>query len=81
MKSLDPMDMLRAGRVTVLDVSAANDTVKNLVTADLLRKTFAYKIARAGAPPTLLVIDLYRRPFRLTHTTAEAMSWSGTGNA
>ncbi len=54
---LDPGAMLRPGRVTVLDVSVANDVVKNLVTADLLRKTFAYKIAHADAPPTLLVIE------------------------
>src|SRR5439155_3751988 len=53
----DPSEMLFPGRVTVIDVSVANDTVKNLVTADLLRKTFAYKIARADAPPTLLVIE------------------------
>jgi DNA helicase HerA-like ATPase len=38
-------------------VSVANDTVKNLVTADLLRKAFAYKIVHPEAPPTLLVIE------------------------
>src|SRR5437763_636804 len=57
MSGLDPAGMLTPGRVTVIDVSAANDTIKNLVTADLLRKTFAYKIAKADAPPTLLVIE------------------------
>jgi DNA helicase HerA-like ATPase len=57
MRSLDPERMLTAGRVSVLDVSVANDVVKNLVTADLLRKVFAYKIAREKAPPTLLVIE------------------------
>jgi DNA helicase HerA-like ATPase len=57
MKSLDPAEMLRPGRVSVLDVSAANDTIKNLVTADLLRKAFAYKIADPAAPPSLLVIE------------------------
>lgn len=57
MNGLDPAAMLTAGRVTVVDVSVANDTVKNLSTADLLRKTFAYKIARADAPPTLIVIE------------------------
>lgn len=55
--SLDPAGMLAPGRVTVLDVSVANDTVKNLATADLLRKTFAQKILRADAPPTLVVIE------------------------
>lgn len=57
MKGLDTREMLRAGRVTVLDVSIANDTIKNLVTADLLRKAFAYKIATAETPPTLLMIE------------------------
>jgi DNA helicase HerA-like ATPase len=57
MSGLDPAGMLKAGRVTVIDVSVANDTVKNLSTADLLRKTFAYKIAKADAPPTLIVIE------------------------
>ena len=55
--SLDPVGMLTPGRVTVLDVSVANDTVKNLATADLLRKVFADKVLRANAPPTLVVIE------------------------
>jgi hypothetical protein len=54
---LDPAAMLQPGRVTVIDVSVANDVVKNLVTADLLRKVFSYKIAHADAPRTLLVIE------------------------
>jgi uncharacterized protein len=57
MKGLDPGEMIKPGRVNVIDVSAANDTIKNLVTADLLRKTFAYKLANTDAPPTLLVIE------------------------
>jgi hypothetical protein len=57
MRSLDPAEMLRPGRVNIIDVSIANDTVKNLVTADLLRKAFAYKIANPAAPPSLLVIE------------------------
>jgi DNA helicase HerA-like ATPase len=57
MRSLDPKRMLAPGRVSVLDVSVANDIVKNLVTADLLRKIFAYKVARPEAPPALLVIE------------------------
>jgi hypothetical protein len=32
-------------------------TVRNLVTADLLRKLFAYKVTRANSAPTLLVIE------------------------
>jgi hypothetical protein len=57
MNSLDPMAMLAPGRVTVIDVSIANDVVKNMVTADLLRKTFALKVLRPNSPPTLLVIE------------------------
>jgi len=55
--SLDPVGMLAPGRVTVVDVSVANDTVKNLATADLTRKVFADKVLRADAPPTLVVIE------------------------
>jgi DNA helicase HerA-like ATPase len=57
MKSIDVAEMLVPGRVSVFDVSVANDFVKNLVTADLLRKTFAYKILKAEAAPTLLIIE------------------------
>jgi len=57
LRGLDPAEMMVQGRVTVIDVSVANDTVKNLVTADLLRKAFAYKLAHAEAPPTILVIE------------------------
>jgi DNA helicase HerA-like ATPase len=57
MRSLDLGRMVTPGRVSVIDVGIANDVVKNLVTADLLRKVFAYKVARADAPPTLLVIE------------------------
>jgi hypothetical protein len=57
LRSIDVGCMLTAGRVSIVDVSVANDIIKNLVTADLLRKVFAHKIARADAPPTLLVIE------------------------
>jgi hypothetical protein len=57
LKGLDPTDMMVPGRVTVMDVSVANDTIKNLVTADLLRKSFAYKIAHDEAPPTIIIIE------------------------
>jgi DNA helicase HerA-like ATPase len=57
MRSMDLERMLKPGRVSVLDVSVANDIVKNLVTADLLRKVFAYKVGRADASPSLLVIE------------------------
>jgi DNA helicase HerA-like ATPase len=57
MPSLDVVRMLEPGRVSVVDVSVANDVIKNMVTADLLRKTFALKMARPDTPPTLLVIE------------------------
>lgn len=57
MKGLAVAELLKPGRVNVIDVSMANDTIKNLVTADLLRKTFAWKIAKPEAPPTLVVIE------------------------
>jgi DNA helicase HerA-like ATPase len=57
MPSLNPVQMLEPGRVSVVDVSLANDVVKNMVTADLLRKTFALKMTRPETPPTLVVIE------------------------
>jgi DNA helicase HerA-like ATPase len=57
LRSLDVAEMIKPGRVNVLDVSFANDSVKNLVTADLLRKAFAYKVSNIEAPPTMLVIE------------------------
>jgi uncharacterized protein len=57
MSSLDPVRMMVAGRVSIIDVSIANDVVKNMVTADLLRKAFAVKMSRPNTPPTLLVIE------------------------
>jgi hypothetical protein len=55
--SLDPVRMMTPGRVSIIDVSIANDVVKNMVTADLLRKAFAVKVTNPKAPPTLLVIE------------------------
>lgn len=57
MYSFDPARLLSPGHVSVFDLSVANDIVKNLVTADLLRKLFAYKITKPDSPPTLLVIE------------------------
>jgi len=57
MPSLDPVRMMVAGRVSIIDVSVANDVVKNMVTADLLRKAFALKITRPATPPTLLILE------------------------
>ncbi len=57
MPSLDPLHLVTPGRVSVLDVSVANDVVKSMVTADLLRKVFALKVTRPECPPVLLVIE------------------------
>ena len=55
--ALDPANLLVPGRVTIIDVSVANDVVKNMVTADLVRKAFALKMTREDTPPTLLVLE------------------------
>jgi hypothetical protein len=57
LRSLDPVRLMAPGRVSVIDVSVANDIVKNMVTADLLRKAFALKMTQPTTPPTLLVIE------------------------
>jgi hypothetical protein len=57
MPSLDPVRLVSPGRVSILDVSVANDVVKSMVTADLLRKVFALKVTRPDCPPVLLVIE------------------------
>jgi DNA helicase HerA-like ATPase len=57
MCSLNTQYMVSPGRVSVIDVSVCNDIVKNLVTADLMRKVFSYKMTREEAPPTLLVLE------------------------
>jgi DNA helicase HerA-like ATPase len=57
MPSLDPVRMMVPGRVSIIDVSIANDVVKNMVTADLLRKAFALKMTQPKTAPTLLVIE------------------------
>lgn len=55
--ALDVAKLLVPGRVSILDVSAASEVVQNLVTADVLRKSFAYKMLHDDAPPTLVVIE------------------------
>jgi DNA helicase HerA-like ATPase len=57
LNSLDPVRMLEPGRVNIIDVSVSNDIVKNMVTADLLRKTFALKMLKPDTPPTMVVIE------------------------
>jgi DNA helicase HerA-like ATPase len=57
MPSLDLARMMVAGRVSIIDVSIANDIVKNMVTADLMRKAFALKLMKPETPPTLVIIE------------------------
>ncbi|HJT78996.1 MAG TPA: ATP-binding protein, partial [Gemmataceae bacterium] len=57
MPSLDPVRLVSPGRVSVIDVSVANDVVKSMVTADLLRKVFALKLTKPDAAPVLLVVE------------------------
>ncbi len=57
MWSLNPYRMMSPGRVSIIDVSIANDVIKNLVTADLFRKLFALKMKQANSPPVLLIIE------------------------
>jgi DNA helicase HerA-like ATPase len=57
MKSLDVMEMMVPGRVSVIDVSVANNVIRNLIIADLLRKSFAHKMTTEDTPPTLLVLE------------------------
>jgi hypothetical protein len=57
LNSLDPVRMLAPGRVSIIDVSVANDIVKNMVTADLLRKVFALKMLKPNTPPTIVIIE------------------------
>ena len=54
---LDVVRMMVAGRVSIIDVSVANDIVKNMVTADLMRKAFALKMTQTDTPPTLVIIE------------------------
>jgi DNA helicase HerA-like ATPase len=55
--ALDIAKLIQPGRVNIIDVSAASEVIQNLVTADLLRKSFAYKIVHPEVAPTLLVIE------------------------
>ncbi len=55
--ALDVSKLMSAGRVSILDVSAASEVVQNLITADVLRKSFAYKMLHDEAPPALVVIE------------------------
>jgi hypothetical protein len=50
-------EILKPGRVTVVDFSDATDAVRNIVMADLLYKTFNYKIAHPETPPLFTVME------------------------
>lgn len=55
--AISPGDLVQAGRVSVFDVSVADDFVKSLVIADLLRKVFALKILQESSAPTLVILE------------------------
>jgi DNA helicase HerA-like ATPase len=55
---LDPLTLIKAGQVSVLDMSnSVNVQVNNIVIAFLLRKIFEFKIRNADLPPTIVFIE------------------------
>jgi len=55
---VDPDDMLKAGLVSVIDVSGvANDAAKNLSIAYILRRVFDAKLRHEDSPKTLVLIE------------------------
>ncbi|MGA2286764.1 MAG: helicase HerA-like domain-containing protein [Dehalococcoidia bacterium] len=50
-------ELIQTGRVSVFDVSYANDRLKNLVIAQLLRSVFDYKRTNEKAPHAMLMIE------------------------
>ncbi|RLE77817.1 MAG: hypothetical protein DRJ52_11020, partial [Thermoprotei archaeon] len=50
-------ELLVPGRVSVIDVSDASDTVKNIVISWLLLKIFSAKLRNPRAPKTLFIIE------------------------
>lgn len=50
-------DLLVPGQVTVIDVSACSDPVKNIAIVDVLKKVFDKKVADPKSPKTLIVIE------------------------
>jgi DNA helicase HerA-like ATPase len=54
---IDPARLIQPGRVTVFDVSFANDRLKNLVIAQLLRSVFEYKREHQDSARTMLIIE------------------------
>jgi DNA helicase HerA-like ATPase len=55
--SIDPMDILVPGRITVMDVSDASDPVKNLAIANLLDNLFKHKILHADTSGLFVAIE------------------------
>jgi len=54
---LSAEDLVVPGQVTVIDVSACSDAVKNIAIVDVLKKTFDKKVADTKSPKTLIVIE------------------------
>jgi DNA helicase HerA-like ATPase len=55
---LNVKDLLRAGQVSVFDLSdSTNVRINNIVIAEILRTIFAEKVDNPDSPPTLIVIE------------------------
>lgn len=55
--TLKPEEFLKAGQVSVVDFSDANDYVRNLVIAHFLDSIFKYKVENPDTPNLLIVIE------------------------
>ncbi|MEM2144248.1 MAG: ATP-binding protein [Candidatus Jordarchaeaceae archaeon] len=54
---LSAENLVVPGQVTVIDVSACSDPVKNIAIVDVLKKIFDKKVADPKSPKTLIVIE------------------------
>jgi len=55
--SVDVEDIMKVGRLSVVDFSDASDYVRNMVIAELLHKVWKYKIAHPESAKLLIVIE------------------------
>lgn len=56
-KELDVNQLVKPGKLTVIDVSSCSDHVKNIAIVDVLKKVFDKKLEDPNAPKTLIVIE------------------------
>jgi len=54
---LQPEELAKAGRVSVIDVSYTSVRLKNIIIADVLRRLFDHKVEKTTAPPVMIVIE------------------------